>query len=140
KIFLGDSGSLIVGLFIAVATIRTTYYHQGKSGHWFNTLMPLIILAVPLYDFISVVIIRWLAGESLLVGDNRHFSHRLVKRGMTHRQAVLTIYLTTACCGLGATFLYQLSPAGAFLVFGQTIMILLIIAILEKPTQTNSDD
>jgi len=140
KIFLGDSGSLIVGLIIAVATIRTTYYHQDNSGTWFNALMPLIVLAVPLYDFISVVIIRWLAGDNPFVGDNRHFSHRLVKRGMTHRQAVLTIYLATACCGLGATFLYQLSLTGAILVFGQTVMILLIIAILEKPPQANRDD
>lgn len=141
KIFLGDGGSLIVGLLIAVATIRTTYYHEtGPAGHWFSALMPLIILAVPLYDFISVVLIRLSHGQSPFVGDTRHFSHRLVNRGMTHRQAVLTIYLATAATGLGATFLNQLSPIAALLVFGQTLMILLIIAILEKPPQNNSDD
>ena len=134
KIFLGDGGSLVVGLLIAVATIHTTYYHEdGQSGHWYATLMPLIVLAVPLYDFISVVALRLLQGASPFVGDTQHFSHRLVKRGMSHRQAVVTIYLATACTGLGATFLHQLSTAGAMLVFVQTVLILLIIAILEKP-------
>ena len=134
KIFLGDGGSLVVGLLIAVATIRTTYYHEdGQSGHWYATLMPLIVLAIPLYDFISVVVLRFLQGTSPFVGDTQHFSHRLVKRGMRHRQAVVTIYLATACTGLGATFLHQLSVAGAMLVFVQTVLILVIIAILEKP-------
>ncbi|MBN1763666.1 MAG: undecaprenyl/decaprenyl-phosphate alpha-N-acetylglucosaminyl 1-phosphate transferase [Sedimentisphaerales bacterium] len=134
KIFMGDAGSLLVGLLLSVATIQTTYYHQDPnlSGAWFNTLMPLIVLAVPLYDFTSVTIIRMLQGKSPFVGDKQHFSHRLVRRGMTHRQAVLTIYLATACTGLGATFLNELSPLGVLLVFIQTLLILFIIAILEK--------
>lgn len=134
KIFMGDSGSLLVGLFMAVATIRTTYYHSDNSdAGWFTTFMPLIVLAVPLYDFISVTLIRLSQGKSPFVGDTQHFSHRLVKRGMTVRQAVLTIYLATACTGLGATILHQVSTAGMALIFIQTIFIVLIIAILEQP-------
>ena len=134
KIFMGDAGSLVVGLLLAVATIRTTYYHEGiESGRWFSALIPLVVLAVPLYDFISVTIIRLLQGKSPFIGDKQHFSHRLVKRGMTPRQAVLTIYLATAGTGLGAVFLHEVTPAGAVLVFVQTILIVLIIAILEKP-------
>ena len=52
---------------------------------------------------------------------------------MSTRQAVLTIYLATACTGLGATFLHQVSTAGAILIFGQTLLIVLMIAILEQP-------
>lgn len=136
KIYMGDAGSLLVGLHLAVATIRTTYYQQtspADGGSWYNTLMPLIVLAVPLYDFASVVIIRLLQGRSPFVGDNQHFSHRLVARGMTRPQAVLTIYLATACCGLGATVLHQVSSLGVILIFLQTLMILAIIAILERP-------
>jgi len=134
KIFMGDAGSLVVGLLLAAATIRTTYYHEGiESGRWFSALMPLVVLAVPLYDFISVTLIRLLQGNSPLVGDKQHFSHRLINRGMTTRQAVLTIYLATGCCGLGAVFLNQVSPLGAILVFVQTVLIVLIIAILERP-------
>lgn len=134
KIFMGDAGSLIVGMLIAVATIRTTYYQQSEpNGQWFSTLMPLIILAVPLYDFISVTIIRLLQGASPFAGDKQHFSHRLVNRGMTQRQAVLTIYLATAAAGLGATLLPKLPTAQAGIIFAQTLLIILIIAILENP-------
>ncbi len=75
-------------------------------------------------------------GKSPFVGDTQHFSHRLVKRGMSHRQAVLTIYLATACTGLGATILHQVSTVGMVLIFLQTLFILLIIAILEQPGKT----
>ncbi len=132
KIFMGDAGSLLVGLFIAVGSIKTTYYHADGGGAWYAALMPLIALAVPLYDFTSVVIIRILQGKSPLIGDKQHFSHRLVKRGMSQRQAVLTIYLATACTGLGATILHQVSVGGMIMIFIQTILILLIIAILEQ--------
>ena len=135
RIFMGDAGSLVVGMLIAVATIRTTYYHESSpSGNWFAALMPLIVLAVPLYDSISVTIIRLLQGRSPFVGDKQHFSHRLVKKGMTDRQAVLTIYLATACTGLGAVILPTVPPTGAILIAIQTILIILIIAILERPS------
>jgi len=139
KIFMGDAGSLLVGMFVAVGTIQTTYYHQeaqNGSGMWFSTFMPLVVLAVPLYDFISVTILRLRQGKSPFVGDQQHFSHRLVARGMSQRQAVLTIYLATAGTGLGATFLNQVSNAGAVLIFIQTVLIVLIIAILEQPVKS----
>ena len=97
--------------------------------------LPLVVLAVPLYDFISVTILRLWQGKSPFVGDKQHFSHRLVARGMSRRQAVLTIYLATACTGLGATFLDEVSSAGAVLIFIQTVLIVLIIAILEQPAK-----
>ncbi|MBI9016079.1 MAG: undecaprenyl/decaprenyl-phosphate alpha-N-acetylglucosaminyl 1-phosphate transferase [Phycisphaerae bacterium] len=137
SIFMGDAGSLLVGLFMSIATIRTTYY-QGQ-GAWFVTLMPLIALAVPLYDFIVVVILRLMQGKSPFVGDTQHFSHRLVKRGMTQKQSVLTIWLATACTGLGATVLHMVNTTGMILIFIQTIMILLIIAILERPVDTTKE-
>jgi len=134
RIFMGDAGSLLIGMLLAVATVRTTYYHQDSpGGHWFATLMPLVVLAVPLYDFIGVSLIRLTQGKSPFVGDKQHFSHRLVRRGMSHRQAVLTIYLATACTGLGAIFLRKLSGVAAVLVFVQTLLIVAIIAILERP-------
>jgi len=93
--------------------------------------MPAIVMAVPLYDFISVTLLRISQGKSPLIGDTQHFSHRLKKHGLTDTQTVLTLYLATLCTGLGATFLYQVNLAGAILIFIQTIMVLSIIAILE---------
>jgi len=131
KVFMGDAGSLVVGFFVALLTLRTTYYHETQSGAWYSVLMPLVVMAVPLYDFISVTLLRISQGKSPLVGDTQHFSHRLKKRGLTESQTVLTLYLTTLCTGLGATFLYQVNLSGAILIFVQTIMVLCIIAILE---------
>jgi len=131
KIFMGDAGSLVVGFFVALLTLRTTYYHEAQSGQWYAVFMPAIVMAVPLYDFISVTLLRISQGKSPFIGDTQHFSHRLKRHGLTDTQAVLTLYLATLCTGLGAIFLYQVNLAGAILIFIQTIMVLSIVAIFE---------
>jgi UDP-GlcNAc:undecaprenyl-phosphate GlcNAc-1-phosphate transferase len=137
KIFMGDAGSMVIGFLAAVLTLRTTYYQQAQSGLWYPVVLPLITMAVPLYDFISVTLIRLVQGRSPFVGDTQHFSHRLKKIGLNDRQIVLTLYLATLCTGLGATFLYQVDMTAAVLIFAQTILILLIIAILETAGKNN---
>jgi len=135
KIFMGDAGSLVIGFFVALFTLRTTYYNEAQSGQWYSVFMPLIVMAVPLYDFISVTLLRIRAGKSPFIGDTRHFSHRLKSHGLTDTQTVLTLYLATLCTGLGATFLYQVDLAGLILIFTQTVMILAIIAIFETTSK-----
>jgi len=137
KIFMGDAGSLPVGFILALLTLRTTYYHQDTAGPWYPVLIPLISMAVPLYDFLSVTFLRISRGKSPFVGDTQHFSHRLRRTGLTDTQTVLTLYLATLCTGIGATFLYQVNLAGATLIFLQTIMVLAIIAIMETTAKNN---
>ncbi len=137
KIFAGDAGSLIVGFFVALLTLRTTYYHQAQPGQWYPVFLPLLVMAVPLYDFISVTLLRIKQGKSPFIGDTQHFSHRLKKHGLTDTQTVLTLYLATLCTGLGATFLYQVNLAGAVLIFFQTIMVLAIIAVFETTAKND---
>jgi UDP-GlcNAc:undecaprenyl-phosphate GlcNAc-1-phosphate transferase len=140
KIFAGDCGSLVIGFVIAFLTLRTTYYHQAQSGRWYSVFLPALVMAVPLYDFISVILLRISQGKSPFVGDTQHFSHRLKKHGLTDTQTVLTLYLATLCTGLGATFLYQVNLTGAVLIFTQTFMILAIIAILETTSNNGTDN
>ena len=132
SVFMGDAGSLVIGFFVALLTLRTTYYQQAQSGPWYPVLMPLVAMAVPLYDFISVTLLRLSQGKSPFVGDTQHFSHRLKRHGLTDRQTVLTLYLATLGTGLGATFLYQVNRVGAILIFAQTFLIVAIIAIFES--------
>jgi len=139
-IFMGDAGSLVVGCVAAILTLRTTYYHEAQSGRWYAVFMPLVVMAVPLYDFISVTVLRLVQGKSPFVGDTQHFSHRLKRRGLTDRQTVLTLYLATLCAGLGATFLDQVNLPGAILIFVQTVMILAIIAVLEMAGKEAGND
>lgn len=132
SIFMGDAGSLVVGFFAAVLSLRTTYYQQAKNNEWYLVFMPVIILALPLYDFISVTLLRIKQGKSPFIGDTQHFSHRLKNRGLSEVQAVLTLYLATLATGLGAIILKIISSFYGILVFAQTIMVLGIFAIFES--------
>jgi len=137
KIFAGDAGSFVIGFFIALLTLRTTYYHEAQSGRWYAVFLPALVMAVPLYDFISVTGLRISQGKSPFIGDTQHFSHRLKKHGLTDTQTVLTLYLATLCTGLGATFLYQVNLTGVILIFIQTIMVLSIIAVFETTAKND---
>ena len=101
KIFMGDGGSLVIGFLLAILTARTTYYDPIQSdfalgSSWYGVFMPIVVLAIPLYDFITVTTIRIRQGRSPLVGDQQHFSHRLVQRGLSKRGAVIIIWGFTA--------------------------------------------
>jgi len=130
-IFMGDAGSLVIGYLLSVLTILTTFYNPERSLTPLGVIVPVVVLAVPLYDVISVVIHRIRAGESPFRGDWRHFSHRLVKRGMTPRGAVLTIYLATAATGLPAIVLPRVDWISASLLLVQCLCVVVMIAILE---------
>lgn len=132
KIFMGDAGSLVLGFMLGVISILTTYYHGGSSGMYYGVFAPVVLLAVPLYDTVSVVLLRIRNRRNPMVGDRRHFSHRLLRRGMSQRKAVLTIYLATAATAAGASLLPHVSRVGAILVFAQTLGIVLIVALLES--------
>ncbi len=133
RIFMGDAGSLLLGYTLSVLAIRTSYYDSGSGLPPFTLAMPLAVLAVPLYDFASVVVIRLCEGRNPLRGDQRHFSHRLVQRGLDKRSAVLTIYLATATTGLAATLLPGAGPREALTVVAVVGLVLAIVAILEAP-------
>ncbi|MDR2172035.1 MAG: undecaprenyl/decaprenyl-phosphate alpha-N-acetylglucosaminyl 1-phosphate transferase [Planctomycetaceae bacterium] len=134
-LFMGNGGSYFIGFLLAVLTLIATF--TSGDGLPQTVFVPLIILAVPLYDMISVIIIRIKNGKSPFEGDKNHFSHRLVAIGLTRTQAVLTIYLATVICCIGAILLYQVTFYGAILIFAQIIMLLLLIAILEIAANYN---
>jgi UDP-GlcNAc:undecaprenyl-phosphate GlcNAc-1-phosphate transferase len=136
-IFMGDAGSLVVGYLLGVLTILTTFYDPRQQTTPMGVLVPIVVLAVPLYDVTSVVIHRLRAGQSPLRGDRRHFSHRLVQRGMTPRGAVLTIYLATAATGLPAIALPRVGWGVATFLLVQCACVVAMIAILEhaKPAR-----
>ncbi len=131
SIFMGDAGSLVIGYIMSVLTILATYYDSSLKLSSIGVAIPLVVLAVPLYDVVSVVIHRLWDGESPFRGDHRHFSHRLLKRGMSPRGAVLTIYLATAATGLPAIALPRVDPPIAVLLLMQCFCVVMIIAILE---------
>ena len=130
KLFMGDAGSYFVGFCIAICTLQATFAsYDSTSQH--TVFAPLCVLAVPLYDLTTVLWIRLREGRSPFQADKSHFSHRLVELGLTKGQAVLTIYLSTATCGLGALLLYRVDAVGAGIIVLMILCVLSLIAILE---------
>jgi UDP-GlcNAc:undecaprenyl-phosphate GlcNAc-1-phosphate transferase len=130
RIFMGDSGAYFIGFMIAVATLLASYtgYHSTNRH---AILAPLCVMAVPLYDMTTVILIRLRSGRSPFEADKNHFSHRLVDLGLTKPQAVLTVYLTTATCGLGALLLHRVDVVGAVIIMLLIGCVLSLIGILE---------
>ncbi len=136
RLYLGDGGSLVVGLLLAVISVRTTYVapERGSSdvGGWHGVLTPLVIFAVPLYDLVSVSLIRLRQGRSPLSGDRNHFSHRLVKLGLPRPSAVFVVVLATLATGLGGVMMARMPAWQAALVAAQAAAVLLTLAVLER--------
>jgi UDP-GlcNAc:undecaprenyl-phosphate GlcNAc-1-phosphate transferase len=130
RLFMGDAGSYLIGYLLAMATLTATFAGGCLPRH--GAMAPLCVMAVPIYDTASVVLIRLRQRRSPFVGDKNHFSHRLVKLGMTKPQAVLTIYLATATCGLGALLLHQVDSIGAGLILSLVACTLLLVGVLES--------
>ena len=140
KIFMGDGGSLVIGFLLAVLTVRTTFFHSDLGGGWYGVFMPVVVLAIPLYDFISVTLIRLKQGKSPFVGDQQHFSHRLVERGLSKRGAVIMIWCFAAITGVGGISLGHLETWQAILVLGQTLLVLLTLALLEHASRRRAGE
>lgn len=129
KIFMGDAGSMFCGYFLATVSVLGTYYTESSLNP-FAVAAPLVVLSVPIFDTLSVVYIRWRRGESIMKGDKRHFSHRLVELGMKPYQAVEFIYLVGLLTGLGAAMLPHVTLFGTIIILVQTTGTYLLIILL----------
>lgn len=138
-IFMGDAGSYFIGFCIAVCTLLSTYTSYS-SDRPHAVLAPLCVMAVPLYDMATVLYIRYREGRSFFKGDKSHFSHRLVDLGFSKTLAVVTIYLTTATCGLGALLLHRVDQFGAAVILLMIVCVLTLVAILESTARRKLND
>lgn len=136
RIFMGDGGSLPLGFLLATFVARTTFVDVEKPDYalgtaWYGTLMPLLVLAIPIYDLVAVTAVRLWQGRSPLVGGEEHFSHRLVRLGLSRPEAVGVILMLAAVLGISGIFLGSLAPWQAVLVGVQAVLVLTTIATLE---------
>ena len=131
SIFLGDAGSHFIGYMLAVLPVMGTFYRPGELTH-LPVLIPLLVLAVPLFDLAMVMWIRLRRGQPVYVGDVNHISHRLVRLGLPQSWAVTLIYLITLTLGLGATILLWSNITAALVVIVQAICILAVVTLLEQ--------
>ena len=102
RIFMGDSGAMLLGMMLAAATIsgvgRSAYPPSGGDVAAFSipVLVPLLVLAIPFLDVAMAVIRRTWRGQSVGHADKEHLHHRLMDAGHGHRKAVLLLYLWSA--------------------------------------------
>ena len=102
RVFMGDCGSQLLGF--AVATLALTV--QGKGGPVAATLVPVAVLAVPIFDTSFVTITRILNSRPITEGGNDHTMHRLVMLGLSERQTVLLLWSIAAIFAGGAFMMY----------------------------------
>lgn len=129
RIFMGDTGSLFIGFLLAALSITSSYV-VPQSASMIPALMPLLVLSLPIFDTLSVIIIRLRERRPIFQGDRRHFSHRLVDLGMTARGAVVFIYLVAATIGIAAALLPYLPLWGEILVLLHTVLVYVMITVL----------
>jgi UDP-GlcNAc:undecaprenyl-phosphate GlcNAc-1-phosphate transferase len=130
-IFLGDAGSHFVGYMLAVLPVLGTFYRPG-SPTCLPVLIPLLVLAVPLFDMAMVMWQQFRRGGPSSIADANHISHQLVRLGLPQSWAVTLIYLVALTLGLGATVLLWSELTGALIVIVQAICILAIVTVLEQ--------
>jgi UDP-GlcNAc:undecaprenyl-phosphate GlcNAc-1-phosphate transferase len=142
RVFMGDGGSLVLGFTLAYLTVRTTYLPEGADAgqRWYALLMPVVALAIPLYDMVSVTLVRLSQGKSPFKGDLQHFSHRLTQRGLTGRGAVLVIYGFTLVTGISGVLLVGATPAMAILLGVQVAALLGVLALFEYGSRARGLD
>jgi UDP-GlcNAc:undecaprenyl-phosphate GlcNAc-1-phosphate transferase len=137
RIFMGDAGAMFIGYFLATVAVLGTFHMEGTPSR-VAVAAPLLALSVPLFDTFSVVYLRWRNGQSIMLGDKRHFSHRLVELGMSPRQAVAFIFLVAGVTGLGAAMLPVLDVNGTLIILAQTAGVYLLIVLLMNVQKNGS--
>jgi UDP-GlcNAc:undecaprenyl-phosphate GlcNAc-1-phosphate transferase len=113
SIFMGDMGSLVLGFVLGILGIKLTFQAQPPSVTW---MVPLLVLALPLFDICLVVLTRLLEGRSPGEGGKDHTSHRLMSIGFNQRQTLLLLYGAAALFGTIALLVSAAEPAVAFRV------------------------
>ena len=98
KIFMGDSGSLFLGF--TLSTLAITGDWENITNVFFAMLIPLLVLAVPIFDTAFVSLVRFVNGRAISEGGRDHTSHRLVAFGLPERTTVLLFYTMSMVCGL----------------------------------------
>ena len=123
RIFLGDSGALVIGFVLAVATIESS----RRSDDAVLTLVPVLALAYPLLDTLISVLRRFLRREPLARADGRHIHQQLVSLGYAQPRAVLGIAAFAAILGALALAVTFATPAVSLLIAVTTLLVLIAI-------------
>lgn len=128
KIYMGDCGSLFLGLMTGATAMNNAYTQTNHLA----SIAPGLILGVPLFDMLFVMYVRWRRGLPVMLGSPDHVALRLRKWKLSTRQTVLASYGATAFLGVAALGMSVASPAGAATILGIVVAAALGAAIWLK--------
>jgi len=139
RIFMGDSGSMVLGLTIAAAAIIVTgqidpevVSERERIPAFIPIVLPLMVVAVPLIDMTLAVLRRMLRGESPFAPDAHHLHHRLLRHGHSHRSAVGVLYLWTFVLSFGTVSLVFLPGWTAALLIAAGVGIACVVTFSKR--------
>ncbi|KUM93873.1 transferase [Streptomyces cellostaticus] len=151
RIFMGDSGSMLIGLVLAAGAISITGQVDPDALALFTgsekaavhqtvpvyipLLLPLTIIAVPAADLVLAIVRRTWRGQSPFAADRGHLHHRLLEIGHSHSRAVLIMYFWSALIGFGA-LAYSVNSASMWIVLGVVFLSAIGLVLLLLPRFT----
>src|ERR687890_1555750 len=140
RIFMGDSGSMLVGLMLSAAAVTATGQADPQTFDSAATLLPLAlpllvpiaVLSIPFIDLVMAVVRRSLRGRSPFSPDKMHLHHRLLALGHSHRRAVLVMYFWAALLSFGAVGL-SITGGTAELVLAIGLLLVVGVVVVLSP-------
>jgi UDP-GlcNAc:undecaprenyl-phosphate GlcNAc-1-phosphate transferase len=145
RVFMGDSGSMLLGLLLASTTITLTGTVNPNDVSGDNIapalvplVLPIAVMVVPFVDMLLAIIRRTRAGRSPFAPDKQHLHHRLLEIGHSHARAVIVMYLWSAVISYAATaFVFLNTPA---LLISLTAVALVALLLTLKLPRLRRDE
>ncbi|MFC7930141.1 MraY family glycosyltransferase [Streptomyces cinereoruber] len=151
RIFMGDSGSMLIGLILAASAISITgqvdpdvlKLFEGSTREathaalpvFIPLLLPLTIIAIPMADLVLAIVRRTWKGQSPFAADRGHLHHRLLEIGHSHSRAVLIMYFWSALIAFG-TLAYSVHSTSMWIVLGVVALSAIGLVLLLMPRFT----
>src|SRR5262249_19776996 len=137
RIFMGDSGALLLGLLLAVSTsvvggrAEPSSEHYGQTYFFFAPLaIPLFILGVPILDAAFAIMRRGLRRQGLSVADKGHIHHRLIDLGHGQRRSVVILWMWTALLSAFVLYPALTNSNDSYAPIGAAMIVLLLFTVL----------
>ena len=131
KIYMGDAGALFLGVLLATLTIRFDPSSKTEIGSY---LTPVFLLAIPILDTSVAVISRLRRNISPFQGGQDHLSHRLIRAGLSRKQAALSLWLLSVVYGVVAIFISRVNSLieGYLVAAGLSLWVVLFIVFFKQ--------